>query len=226
MLKAIKIRLYPNKEQSKYINNLCGSYRKIYNLCLDRKMKAFNEEKINLGLSDLGKYFHQDLTKNEEYFYLNEHNTKVLKQAILNLLDAYKRFFNHESDFPKFKSKKDKQSCRFPLDAISKSNIYSDSKITLTKSLKDVKFECSKRDKKYLSKYKETIKSATLTKTKSDKYFLSILIENNVLASPKPINDYIGIDVGIKTFITCSSSIIDSAAIMVFSNSLTLPGHE
>ena len=79
MLKAIKVRLYPSKEQSEYINRLCGCYRKVYNVCLERKINAYQEDKTNLGLSELGRFFHNELTKSEDSQYLNEHNTKVLK---------------------------------------------------------------------------------------------------------------------------------------------------
>jgi putative transposase len=205
MIKAVKIRLYPNKTQSSYINRLCGSYRKIYNMCLEKKITAYTLDKTTVTFGDLGKYFHQDLTKNTEFSYLNEHNTKVLKQSIIDLMDAYKRFFINNTGFPKYKSKHDsKQSARFPLEAISKLNSYTDNKITLGKNLQKVGFECSDRDKNYLTNHKDKIKSATISRTKSDKYFLSILIENIIEPVQKPLNDIIGIDIGIKDFMVCS----------------------
>ncbi len=206
MLKAVKIRLYPNKTQETYINKLIGCYRFVYNKCLDRKKTAYLTDKSNLGLKDLGNYFHQELTKTEEFNFLNEHNTKVLKQSVLNMLEAYKNFFINGSGFPRFKSKHDnKQSCRFPEEAISNKNDYSTGKLTLTTQLKNLKFRTSDRYKNYLVKHKNSIRSATLTKTKSGNYFLSILVDgdvNKVLS--KPINDVIGIDLGIKDFIVTS----------------------
>jgi putative transposase len=205
MLKAVKIRLYPTKSQSDYINRLCGSYRKVYNMCLEKKINAYKTDKTSLNIGELGNYFHQELTKTEEFSYLNEHNTKVLKQSIINLLDSYKRFFINGNGFPKYKSKHDRQqSARFPLEAISKYNVYSDNRVTLGKPLKKVKFECSDRDRNYLTNHNDKIKSATLSRTKSDKYFLSILIENFIEPMVKPINDIIGIDIGIKDFMVCS----------------------
>jgi putative transposase len=206
MLKAIKVRLYPSETQCSYINRLCGSYRKVFNMCLEKKITAYNTDKTNIGLTELGHYIHHDLTKSDELSYLQEHNTKVLKQSVIDLLDSYKRFFVNNTGFPKFKSKHDKQSVRFPLEGISKLNTYSDSRVTLGKPLQKVKFECSERDKNYLTNHKDKIKSATLSRTKSDKYFLSILIENYITEQPKPINDIIGIDVGIKDFMICSNS--------------------
>ena len=120
MLKAVKIRLYPTKSQSDYINRLCGSYRKVYNMCLEKKINAYKTDKTSLNIGELGNYFHQELTKTEEFSYLNEHNTKVLKQSIINLLDSYKRFFVNNTGFPKYKSKHDNQSCRFPIGSYIK----------------------------------------------------------------------------------------------------------
>jgi putative transposase len=205
MLKAIKIRLYPNKTQEVYIGKLLGAYRFVYNQCLSLKKEKYIENKNNLGLKQLGNFYHQNLTKNEEYKWLNEHNTKVLKQSIITMLDAYKRFFVNGAGFPKFKSKHDKQSCRFPLEAISKRNDYLSNRLTLTSDLKNVKFSCSDKYTKYLDKYKDGIKSATLSKSKSGKYFLSILVNSDeIIKENKPHNDFIGLDLGIKDFIITS----------------------
>jgi len=170
MLKAVKIRLYPNKTQQSYINQLLGCYRLVYNKCLDKKKTAYTTDKTNLDLKSMGNYFHQELTKDSNYSFLTEHNTKVLKQSILNMLESYKRFFINGSGFPKFKSKHDnKQSCRFPEEAISSLNDYESGKLMLTKQLKDLHFRCSDKYKSYLNKHKTNIRSATLTRTKSGK---------------------------------------------------------
>ena len=70
MLRAIKIRLYPNKTQEEYISSLLGSYRFVYNQCLNIKKEKYTQESKNYGLKDLGNFFHQELTKNEEYSWL------------------------------------------------------------------------------------------------------------------------------------------------------------
>jgi putative transposase len=101
MLKGIKIKLYPNKTQQVYISKLLGCYRFVYNKCLDKKKTAYANDKSNLGLNELGNYFHHDLTKSEDYIFLTEHNTKVLKQSILNILNSYKKFFSNGNGFPK-----------------------------------------------------------------------------------------------------------------------------
>jgi len=205
MLKAVKLRLYPNKKQEVYINMLLGSCRFVYNKCLNLKKTDYDDLKINHNLSSLGKYFHNDLTKNPEFSWLQEYNTKVLKQSIIDMLDAYSRFFKQGNGFPKFKSKKDKLSCRFPIDTISRKQNFIKSKITLTKQLKDLKFKTSNKYINYLIKNQSNIRSATLSKNKSNEFYLSILIDGDLLKElDKPKNDIIGIDLGIKDFVITS----------------------
>lgn len=100
MLKGIKIRLYPNQAQEQTLNSLLCSYRFVYNQCLSFKKQRYESEKLNTNLSDLGHHFHQTLR--DEYECLKEHNTKVLKQSILNMEVAYKNFFKQGKGFPKF----------------------------------------------------------------------------------------------------------------------------
>ena len=206
MLRAIKIRLYPNKEQKLKLNKVLGCYRFVYNQMLALKQKEYNENKKSLGLKDLSKYFHGTLLKDEQYEWLKEQNTKVMKQSIRQMLSAYDRFFKQHNGFPKFKSKKDKQSALFPLDAISKRNKFNKKKITLTKPLKDIRFRCSDLYLKRLQTYKEGIRHATLSKTKSGNYFLSILIElpQEEIIRFEQTNKHVGIDLGVKDFVITS----------------------
>lgn len=216
MLKAIRLRLYPNNEQVVYINKLFGSYRFVYNQCLALKKNTYIDTKVNIGLKELGNYFHQVLTKNADYGWLGEHNTKVLKQSILNLVDAYKRFFVMNGvGFPKFKSKHDNhQSARFPIEAISRKNDYMSNRLSLTKQLKGIKFKTSDKYHRLLDEYKDGIRSATLSKTKSGKYFLSILIDAPETKQLPVTDNIIGIDLGIKDFvITSEGEVFDNIKI-------------
>ncbi len=205
MLKAIKIRLYPNMSQESQLSSLLGSYRFVFNQCLSYKKERYETDKSNTSLSDLGHHFHQTLRG--EYEWLKEHNTKVLKQSIINLEQAYKNFFKQGRGFPKFKSKYDEQKVRFPQEAVSSKTFDEDtSKLNLTKTINGLKFECSDRDRKYLYKNKTGIKSVTIIKTKSGKFFASILIDGDLLREMTPvIRTSVGIDLGIKSLLTLSN---------------------
>ena len=207
ILRAIKVRLYPNKTQEQTLNKVLGCYRFVYNQMLALKQDAYNKDKLNLGLCELSKFFHGELLKNSEYSWLKEQNTKVMKQAIRQMLSAYDGFFKLGKGFPKFKSKKDNQSALFPCEAISKSNSFETRHISLTKPLKNIKFHCSNLYFERLQRYKNNIKSATLSKTKSGRFFLSILIEMNdeEFKQFRHTNNKVGIDLGVKDFIITSN---------------------
>ena len=206
MLRAIKIRLYPNKEQELKLNKVLGCYRFVYNQTLARKQQEYTDNKKTLGLSDLSKYFHNELLKDEQYSWLKEENTKIMKQSIRQMLSAYDKFFKQHNGFPKFKSKKDKQSALFPLEAISKKNTFESRKITLTQPLKDIRFRCSDLNHNRLRQYRDGIRSATLSKTKSGNFFLSILIElpNKEVVKFNLTDEHVGIDLGVKDFVITS----------------------
>ena len=206
ILRAIKIRLYPNKTQEQTLNKVLGCYRFVYNQMLALKQNAYNRDKSNLGLCELSKFFHGTLLKKDEYSWLKEQNTKVMKQAIRQMLTAYDGFFKLGKGFPKFKSKHDNNSALFPCEAISKSNSFETKHISLTKSLKHIKFHCSNLYFERLQKYKDNIKSATLSKTKSGKFYLSVLISMNEeeFKQFRHTNNKVGIDLGVKDFIITS----------------------
>jgi putative transposase len=120
------------------------------------------------------------------------------------MLDAYKCFFGQHNGYPKYKSKHDnKQSCRFPLEAISKRNNYENRKLSLA-NIRGIKFRCSDKYVNYLIKNKEGIKSATLSKLPCGQYYLSILIDGDLLRDVQQSQNTVGIDLGIKDFITTS----------------------
>lgn len=206
ILRAIKIRLYPNKTQEQTLNKVLGCYRFVYNQMLALKQNAYNRDKSNLGLCELSKFFHGTLLKKSEYSWLKEQNTKVMKQAIRQMLSAYDGFFKLGKGFPKFKSKHDNNSALFPCEAISKSNSFETRHISLIKSLKHIKFHCSNLYFERLQKYKDNIKSATLSKTKSGKFYLSVLISMNEeeFKQFRHTNNKVGIDLGVKDFIITS----------------------
>ena len=206
MLRAIKIRLYPNKEQEQTLNKTLGCYRFIYNHMLALKQEAYKRDKTNLGLCELSKYFHGTLLKDEQYAWLKEEHTNVMKQAIRQMLSAYNNFFKQHKGFPKFKSKKERQSALFPINAISKCNTFETRHITLTQPLKNLRFRCSDLYFSRLQKYSKNIKSATLSKSKSGKYFLSILVEmeDTELKKFEHTDKQVGIDLGVKDFVITS----------------------
>ena len=206
MLRAIKVRLYPNKEQEQKINKTLGCYRFVYNHMLALKQKEYNENNKVLRLKELSIYFYRTMRKDEQYVWLKEENTAVIDQAIRQMLTAYDNFFKYHKGFPKFKSKKDRQSALFSLKAISRCNTFETRHITLTQPLKNIKFRCSDLYLRRLQKYSKNIRNATLSKSKSGKYFLSIIVEmeDTELKRFEHTDKQVGIDLGVKDFVITS----------------------
>ena len=173
---------------------------------LARKQETYNTDQANIGLCELSKFFHGELLKDEQYSWLKEQNTKVMKQAIRQMLSSYDGFFKMGKGFPKFKSKKNEQSALFPCEAISKSNTFETKHISLIKSLKNLKFRCSNLYFDRLRRYKDNIKSATLSKAKSGKFYLSVLLSMNEdeFRQFRHTDNRVGIDLGVKDFVITS----------------------
>jgi putative transposase len=202
MLKAIKVRLYPNQDQTIYINKLLGTSRFVYNQCLNYKITEYQSKKKSTSFGETGKFL---TSLKSEYQWIKDSHSKVLQQSIINLESAYKNFFRDKKGFPKFKSKHQKQTVRFPIDAISgvKGN-----RINIINALKDIHYKCSRDDEKYLNHNQSEIKSATLSKNKCSEYYFSILIDDDRIKTLPKSNKIVGLDLGIKDFIVTSEGCI------------------
>lgn len=199
MLKAIKIRLYPSKEQVVFINKQLGCCRFVYNQCLSYRKTYY--ETYNRSITSSQTINHIVELKNE-FQFLKEVHSKVLQQSVIDLNKSFDNFFKKLSNYPNFKSKKDnRQLCRFPKDAFIGIR---GNRIDLIKVLKDIHFKCSKKDESYLNKNQDKIKSLTLTKNPSGKYYLSILIDRDINHTVNETNNAIGVDLGIKDFVITS----------------------
>lgn len=205
MLKSIKIRIYPDSAQKDFISKQLGCCRLIYNKLLDYKKTQYEQNKQNISLSQLGKYL-TNLKKQNDYLFLNDVYTICLQQSIQDLIKAYDNFFKLHRGYPKFKSKKDnEQSCRFTnsMFKFNKKKI-NGNRITLIKQLKNILFKCSRKDEIYLNHNEQYIHSVTLIKTSTNKYYLSICIDYNIVYEKK-LDSVIGLDLGIKDFIVDSN---------------------
>ena len=198
MLKAIKIRIYPNKEQTQFILKQLGCCRFVYNNCLTYRKSSYENENKTVSSSESIGYIVQ---LKQEYPFLKEVHSKVLQQSVRDMNQAYENFFKLHKGYPKFKSKRDNnQKCRFPKDAFIGVR---GNRIDLIKSLKDIHFKCSREDERYLNKNRNKLSSLTLSKTPSGIFYLSILIDKPNKILPKS-NKSVGIDLGIKDFVVTS----------------------
>lgn len=188
--KAYKFRIYPTKIQVDFLNKQFGAVRFIYNYFLNQRDTQFKET----GKSD--SYYAQTkalklMKGQEEFKWLKEINSQTCQQALQCLDAAYLKFFRKETAFPRFKKKKNYQSFCVPqhFKILEKG-------IIIPKLKSQIK--C-----KFHREIIGEVKSLTISKTPIGKHFVSILVEQE--------NEYkqtsegkIGIDLGIKDFVTLS----------------------
>ena len=188
MLKAYKYRIYPNSEQRTQIAKTFGCCRFVYNRTLVYRKEIYEKEKKSVSKTDCNNYCNRELKK--DYEWLKEVDKFALTNAIYNMDSAYQKFFREHAGYPKFKSKHD--SHKSYTTNYTNGNIavdFENGKVKLPK-LKDVKAKLH-RD------FRGQIKSATVSRVPSGKYYVSILVEteHKELAHTK---NSIGIDLGIK----------------------------
>lgn len=197
MLKAYKYRIFPTDEQKQKLACFFGSCRFVYNLGLETKIQAWISAKKNYTCIDLANQM-KDL-KDTEAIWLAECPSQTLQMSLRNLDNAYTKFFKG-GGFPKFKNKYSKQSIQFPQG--TKTN-FKESTIFLPKlKLVNVLFH---------REFKGDIKTVTVSKTTTNKYFVSILVDNQVsIPSKKRVKEKttVGIDVGIKSLAVLSDGTI------------------
>ncbi|WP_319507419.1 IS200/IS605 family element RNA-guided endonuclease TnpB [uncultured Methanolobus sp.] len=204
MLNAYKYRMYPTKEQEEMFFQHFGACRYIYNWALEQKIKTYEQDGKSISRFDLNKGISM-LKRDGEHEWLKDVNSQSLQGATLNLDNAFTNFFREKKGFPKFKSRKN------PVQAFNVPQNYK------------VDFE---NNRIYLPKIGNVktilhrqygdgdLKTATVSRTPTGKYYISILVDDGAEIPKKPgfsINDTVGVDVGIKDFaITSNGDKIDN----------------
>ena len=193
MKKTYKYRLYPTKEQVPMLEEHFGCVRYVYNYMLNHKINIYKKDKTSLSYYKTTALL-TELKQNEEFSWLRNVNSQSLQQSLKHLDSAYKRFFKTKNGFPKFKSKKHKQNFQIPQHAKLENNTLSIPKI------KNIKVVAHRAMPQYA-----TIKTITISKTPTGKYFAAILIEDHKDVPKKPkVFKVLGLDFGL-THLTITS---------------------
>lgn len=191
MIFGLKYRIYPSEEQKILLEKHFGCTRLVYNLGLECKTMAWNSgSKKNLSYFDLTKQLPELKT---EFDFFKEVNAQSLESALRNLDTAYKNFFRTNAKFPKFKKKSNMQSfqCRQAV-AVGKNKLY------IPKFREGIKIVLHRP-------IKGRIKTTTISRTPTNKYFASLTIETKKdFPEKKTPSNAIGLDLGIKSFAVLS----------------------
>ena len=201
---ALKVRIYPNEIQTIQLNKTLGCSRAIYNMMLHERISFFEENKNDRQKIHEHKYKEISAYK-KEYEWLKETDSQALAWEKVKLLNAYSNFYkslngDHKGEkvgFPKFKKKKTKSSYTSSL---------TNNNMAIDFNLKKVKLPklgwIPYRDQRTSSKRR--IKSVTVSRSSSGKYFASFLFEyeapviiEKVVTDPERV---VGLDMSLANF--------------------------
>ena len=202
VLKGYVFRLYPNVEQKALINKTIGSARLIYNIFLRDRIDTYNNTKKGKSAYDQNLMIPSLLVK---YSFLKEVDSCSLRNASNDLESAYDHFFK-QGGFPKFKAKGVKESYKTNnVVSTYKEKVYNSIELDLEKRL--IKLPKLKWVKIKGYRNKESIngriRSAVIRKD-AERYYVSVLVEEDVYKPMFTPQSIIGIDLGIKNLIVTS----------------------
>ena len=182
---AQKVRIYPNSEQKQQLAGAMGCCRWWWNYALNKSIETYKETGKSLSRSGLNAFLPN--LKQEHEWLKTEVYSQSLQQTSLNLSRAFINFFEKRARFPRFKSKHGKQSVGFPQSVKIEGE-----KIKLPK----IGWVRASFDRRYAGK----IKTVTITKDRTNKYFASIIYEVEACFVSGNGQKILGIDLGIKDF--------------------------
>lgn len=196
MLKAHKVRIYPNKQQALAFDKHFGCSRFVFNWALALQKRYYSMFGKSLSRTQIQSQLVKK-KKTAKFAWLNEVNSQSLLNALLNVHTAFTNFFKGRTKFPRFKSKKlSHRSYQNP----QKCTVDFEKGIINIPKIKGIKAVFSR-------KFTGLIKTVTISKTATGKYYASILVQNaDILPTPTTIDPSltIGIDLGISHLLNLS----------------------
>ena len=185
---AVKVRLYPTTEQQEILSQHFGCSRWWWNHALNLCIQTYKATGKGLTQVALNKFL-PHLKKEKETEWLSECYSQVLQATTLNLVTAYKNFFEGRAKYPRFKAKKNRQSIQYPQSVkIVDSCLKFPGRVGIVKA-------------KLHRPIEGKIKTVTVSMTPSGKYYASVLMESEGdNRAPSTDGKVAGIDLGIKDF--------------------------
>ena len=192
-IRGYKYRAYPNKEQQEFFAKTFGSCRFVYNHYLAKRKAKWEECHDTMSYNDTAKDLANNLKK--EHAWLKETDSTALQQSLRHLDNAYNNFFAGTGGYPKFKRKRTDQSYR--TTNTNNSIRIEDNAIRLPKAGK-VKIVNTRS-------FEGRIISATVLRTSSGRYYISLQVEEEYEILPNKGGE-IGLDAGLTALYTDSEN--------------------
>lgn len=205
-MKTYKTEIILNSEQEKKFIRTIGTCRFVYNLFLQKNKELYEKNKN----TDLPKYINnmefskwlnnEFIPNNSQFKWIKDVSSKAVRHTIDNSNIAFRKFFEHKSKFPKYK-KKNKNDCSMYF-------VKTDAKTKIKCDRHRIKIPtlgwCKLKEFGYIPTQK-TIKSGTITK-KAGRFYVSVLIDEEIEIQAHNKHDGIGLDLGIKDFVVLSDN--------------------
>lgn len=201
MKRAYKIEINPTEEQKVKIHQTIGVSRFIYNFYIAHNKEVYKREGKFVSGMDFSKWLNNEyIPNNQDMKWIKEVSSKATKQAIMNGDKAFKDFFKKNKGFPKFKKRKNQDvKAYFPKN--NKTDWTLERHRVKIPTLGWVRL----KEFGYIP-INSVVKSGTVSQ-KANRYYVSILVEEDELDVLKSTNEGIGIDLGLKEFVICSDGI-------------------
>ncbi len=201
MKRAYKIEINPTAEQKSKIHQTIGVSRFIYNFYIAHNKEIYAREGKFVSGMDFSKWLNNEyIPNNKDMKWIKEVSSKATKQAIMNGDKAFRDFFKKAKGFPRFKKKKNQDvKAYFPKN--NKTDWTLERHRVKIPTLGWVRL----KEFGYIP-VNSIVKSGTVSQ-KADRYYVSILVEENDKKVYKSTNEGVGIDLGVKEFVVCSDGI-------------------
>ncbi|WP_228702746.1 transposase [Salisaeta longa] len=196
---AYKYRVYPTKEQRRFLAQTFGCARYVWNWALEHRTNVYHDEGESLGFAAMCKRLTQ-LKKDDEHEWLKKPSSVVLQQSLRNQEQAFTNFFEGRAGYPSFKQKRGTQTARhtkaaFSYDADTRT-------LKLAKVPGTLKVNWGRGSSFRELRGEPT--AVTISKDPAGRYFVSIEFKAPVQDKPKT-GKAVGVDVGLESYITLST---------------------
>ncbi len=191
--RGYRFQILPTEEQKIFFAKSFGCSRFVFNYFLNARKEYYLKNGKGIGYNDTAKLL-VELKEVKDTEWLNEVNSQSLQQSLRQLDVSYQRFFKKISKFPTFKSKYDKQSFMVPQHFILENGL-----LTIPKVKQPIKIN---QHRPFGENHE--ICFLTISKTKTNKYFVSFIVEEDFTPRFKKINKSVGIDLGLIDLMTFS----------------------
>lgn len=200
---SYKTEIKPNDNQKELIKRTIGVCRFIYNFYISHNIENYKINKTFISAYEFSKWLNNEyLPSNPEMSWIKEVSTKAVKQSILNAETAFKKFFDKKTNFPSFKKRKDSDVKMYFMRGDSKHIIQRERHKIKIPTLGWVRL----KEKGYIpTDSKNYIIISGTVSIRADRFYVSVNVEQRENEIIQNSGEGIGIDLGVKTFVTLSN---------------------